>query len=328
MKSNDVKPSKPSLSMYEIMQGKIVTFSDATECKSVTPYSEIYGVHPCLLRSTKDGMQHVTSNADPYTSKSGDIMRARKQRQQTTTDSAKAADAHSHRMKRIAAQKIPPHPRPHSEASISALTLEDQRDAELTRLTQVHPRLAETLQRLCAVRTPPAHKPGGPGAKHQGAKAVNEMERLSTDAYVLPPADATMFRQLSARTNFLSQDRADINFSTKELCREFCQPNQKSYARLKRVVRYLVGLPRLVYQYQFIEKGCPAPDSIDLYVDTDFAGCKETRRSTSGGVAMVGTGCIKHYSKTQTTIELSSGEAELNGIGAGIAQGLGIQSIC
>jgi hypothetical protein len=125
MKSNDVKPSKPSLSMYEIMQGKIVTFSDATECKSVTPYGEIYGVHPCLLKSTKDGMQHVTSNADPYTSKSGEIMRARTQRQQTTTDSAKAADAHSHRMKLIAAQKIPPHPRPHSEASISALTLED-----------------------------------------------------------------------------------------------------------------------------------------------------------------------------------------------------------
>ena len=89
-----------------------------------------------------------------------------------------------------------------------------------------------------------------------------------------------------------------------------------------------MGLPRFVYQYTFIEKSCPAPDSIDLYVDTDFAGCKETRRSTSGGVAMVGTGCIKHYSKTQTTIALSSGEAELSGIGAGIAQGLGIQSIC
>ena len=43
---------------------------------------------------------------------------------------------------------------------------------------------------------------------------------------------------------------------------------------------------------------------------------------------MVGTGCIKHYSKTQTTIALSSGEAGLSGIGAGIAQGLGIQSIC
>ena len=43
---------------------------------------------------------------------------------------------------------------------------------------------------------------------------------------------------------------------------------------------------------------------------------------------MVGGCNIKHWSKTQPTIALSSGEAELNGIGAGIAQGLGVQSIC
>ena len=36
---------------------------------------------------------------------------------------------------------------------------------------------------------------------------------------------------------------------------------------------------------------------------------------------------IKHWRKTQTTIALSSGEAELIGIGAGCAQGLGIQSL-
>ena len=43
---------------------------------------------------------------------------------------------------------------------------------------------------------------------------------------------------------------------------------------------------------------------------------------------MVGRNNIKHWSKTQSTIALSSGEAELIGIGAGIAQGLGVQSIC
>ena len=43
---------------------------------------------------------------------------------------------------------------------------------------------------------------------------------------------------------------------------------------------------------------------------------------------MIGGCNVKHWSKTQTTIALSSGEAELNGIGQGIAQGLGVQSIC
>ena len=36
---------------------------------------------------------------------------------------------------------------------------------------------------------------------------------------------------------------------------------------------------------------------------------------------------IKHWSKTQSTIALSSGEAELVGIGQGMAQALGLQSL-
>ena len=44
-------------------------------------------------------------------------------------------------------------------------------------------------------------------------------------------------------------------------------------------------------------------------------------------VAMIGGCNVKHWSKTQTTIALSSGEAELHGIAAGIAHGLEIQSL-
>lgn len=36
---------------------------------------------------------------------------------------------------------------------------------------------------------------------------------------------------------------------------------------------------------------------------------------------------MKHWSKTQSTIALSSGEAELSGIGSGMAQALGIQAL-
>jgi len=70
-----------------------------------------------------------------------------------------------------------------------------------------------------------------------------------------------------------------------------------------------------------------ADDYLEVYCDTDFAGCKETRRSTSGGVCLFGGSNIKQWSKTQTTIALSSGEAELHGINSGITQGLGLQSI-
>ena len=42
---------------------------------------------------------------------------------------------------------------------------------------------------------------------------------------------------------------------------------------------------------------------------------------------MIGRGCVKHWSKTQPTIALSSAEAELSGIGAGMAQALGVQAL-
>ena len=66
---------------------------------------------------------------------------------------------------------------------------------------------------------------------------------------------------------------------------------------------------------------------LDTYTDTDFAGCQVTRRSTSGGMAMRGGHPIKHWSKTQTTVALSSGEAELTGICNGSSIALGLQAV-
>ena len=44
-------------------------------------------------------------------------------------------------------------------------------------------------------------------------------------------------------------------------------------------------------------------------------------------MALIGPRNVKHWSKTQTTVSLSSGEAELHGICAGVAQGLGLQQV-
>ena len=43
---------------------------------------------------------------------------------------------------------------------------------------------------------------------------------------------------------------------------------------------------------------------------------------------MFGPHSVKHWSEIQTTVSLSSGEAELHGICAGVFQGIGLQSIC
>ena len=176
---------------------------------------------------------------------------------------------------------------------------------------------------ICAARTRPVAK--AKFQKRKGARQVKDFERAKAMADgSLTPESATLYRALSARANFLAQDRVDVSFSSKELCREFAVPNEVSFGKLKRLGRYCVGRPRLVYHFPF-----QSPvEHIDTYVDTDFAGCAVTRRSTSGGVSTIGSCCVKHWSKTQSTIALSSGEAELGGIAYGTAQALGLQSVC
>lgn len=62
-------------------------------------------------------------------------------------------------------------------------------------------------------------------------------------------ADATRFRGVAARCNYLAFDRPDLQFATKEVCREMSKPTTGSLRRLKRIAQYLCDKPRLVWEY-------------------------------------------------------------------------------
>ena len=138
----------------------------------------------------------------------------------------------------------------------------------------------------------------------------------------LPDEQHTQYRCLAARANYLSLDRPDICFAAKECCRRMSIPGTLDMQAVKRLARYLRSQPRVVYQYPWQE--C---NELVVFVDTDFAGCLETRRSTSGGGAMLGAHLIKHWASTQNTLALSSGEAELMGILKGTSEGFGLLSL-
>ena len=99
------------------------------------------------------------------------------------------------------------------------------------------------------------------------------------------------------------------------------KPSWQAWQALKRVCRFLAGKPRLVYTYPQ-----QSVDEVDVYTDTDWAGCPKTRKNTSGGCVMLGRHAIKHWSSTQTSVALSSGEAEFAGVIRGSGQGLGYQA--
>ena len=67
-----------------------------------------------------------------------------------------------------------------------------------------------------AVRTPPANK--NKYQRRSGAKATKKLEQLESLGHELHPKEATVFRALSTRANYLAQDRVDKAYSSKALC--------------------------------------------------------------------------------------------------------------
>ena len=93
-----------------------------------------------------------------------------------------------------------------------------------------------------------------------------------------------VFQAGSARASFMGPDRPEIQFSVKECCRRMSQPTEVAMQALKRIGQFIEGHPRLVLAMKFEES-----QPIDVYVDSDYAGCPRTRQSTSGGCVMMGT---------------------------------------
>ena len=67
------------------------------------------------------------------------------------------------------------------------------------------------------------------------------------------------------------------------------------------------------------------PTHLVGYSDSDWAGDPKTRRSTSGGGIVMGAHLLTHWSRTQSCIALSSGEAELNAMLKAASEGLQLQ---
>ena len=96
-------------------------------------------------------------------------------------------------------------------------------------------------------------------------KSEDEQSEASTP---LGAAESTSFRGIAARGNYVAQDRPDIKFAVKELCRCMSSPTVEDQAKLKRLGRYMKGRPRAVLLHPWQE----AVDTIDVYSDANWDG--------------------------------------------------------
>ena len=134
--------------------------------------------------------------------------------------------------------------------------------------------------------------------------------------------DDCEYRSIVATINFMAMDMPDLQYSCKEACRDMSAPTELSWAKVKRIGRYLVGREAVIWKFPWKN----GHGGWKVYTDSDWAGDKETRKSTSGGILMLGEHCMKTWSTTQSSPALSSCEAEYYAVVDGASRALGMQT--
>ena len=118
----------------------------------------------------------------------------------------------------------------------------------------------------------------------KGSLVVGRVDPEEDEGGELNPREASKFRSITARCNFLATDRIDIHYGCKEICRKMSSPQRDDWKLLKRMARNLRSRPRMLLHFKHQER----PSHLTVAVDTDFAGCRRTRKSTNGGYIMHG----------------------------------------
>ncbi|CAK0876009.1 unnamed protein product [Prorocentrum cordatum] len=136
--------------------------------------------------------------------------------------------------------------------------------------------------------------------------------------------EAAEYRSVRMRLGYLALDRPEVQFTAKECARGMQMPTERHFRLLKRAGRFLIGAPRAIWKWGRQR----APTAMDIYSDTDWAGCPITRRSTSSVVTKYGQHLIVTASTTQIPISMSSGEAEFYGCVRAASRAIGMQSLC
>ncbi|KAG6526934.1 hypothetical protein ZIOFF_009021 [Zingiber officinale] len=115
----------------------------------------------------------------------------------------------------------------------------------------------------------------------------------------------TMFRSLVGNLMYLAATRPDITYVVSLVSRFMDKPFSNHWETAKRILRYVKGTLDYDIFYQ-----ASVPVNLVGYTDSDLAGSIDDSKSTSGYVFDLGSGAIAWCSKKQSTIALSTTEAE------------------
>lgn len=131
------------------------------------------------------------------------------------------------------------------------------------------------------------------------------LPQRSDNVDTTPFQEPNYFRSLAGKLQYLTITRPDVQFTVNFICQRMHEPTVTDFGFLKRFLRYLKGTSEYGLH---IRKDSTL--SLSAYCDSDWAGCQDTRRSTTGLFTILGSNLISWSAKRQATVSRSSTEAE------------------
>ncbi|GJY94748.1 retrotransposon protein, putative, unclassified [Tanacetum coccineum] len=153
-------------------------------------------------------------------------------------------------------------------------------------------------------------------------KAANDLllNKLDEDLQGTP-IDATLYHGMIGSLMYLTSSRLDLIYAVC-LCAQYqVKPTEKHLNAVKQIFRYLKGTINMGLWYSK-DTGM----SLTAYSDADYAGCQDTRHSTSRSDQFLGDKLVSLSWKKQKSTAISSTEAEYISLSGCCAQILWMRS--
>jgi hypothetical protein len=130
-------------------------------------------------------------------------------------------------------------------------------------------------------------------------------------------ADATSYQSLTGVLQYMTFSRPDITYVVQQ-CACICTPRRSPISPLSSGSCGSLN-------YDLLLRPCPTSELV-VYTDIDWAGCPDTRQSTSGYAVFLGANLVSWATKHQPVVSRSGAEAEYRAVANGVTEPSGYAS--
>ena len=153
-----------------------------------------------------------------------------------------------------------------------------------------------------------------------------QMWRPNEESTALDPKAAELYRSITGALLYAANiTRIDIAYAVGQLCRYTAAPCIHHLSAARQVLRYVRSTSQLCLVFGNRAHNATAP-IVDVYCDSDWGGDKKDGKSTTGCVIRFNGDVMNWVSKKQSSVAMSSAEAEYMAMAEAVKEALWYRS--